>query len=51
MLVGLVIQLSIDIIIGLTLSFAIMIIIFPFTFLYERLKVHYYDIKELISKN
>lgn len=47
-LVGSVIQLSIDIIFGLTITFALMIIVYPFTFLYERLKVHYYELKALI---
>ena len=46
---GLLIQLSIDIIIGLTFTFAAIIIVYPFSFLYERLKLHYYKVKELIS--
>ena len=47
-LVGSVIQLSIDIIVGLTFTFGLMIVVYPFTFLYERLKVHYYEVKALI---
>ena len=37
-----------DITIGLIITISIMIVVFPFNFIYERLKVAYYEIKEQI---
>lgn len=47
-LIGLLITLLIDITLGLILTLSIMIIVFPFNFIYERLKIAYYEIKEQI---
>lgn len=47
-LIGLLITLLIDITFGLILTLSIMIIVFPFNFIYERLKIAYYEIKEQI---
>lgn len=47
-LIGLLISLLIDITIGLIITISIMIVVFPFNFIYERLKVAYYEIKEQI---
>lgn len=46
LILGYLIQLLIDLIAGLTITFAIMIIVFPFTFIYKRIKQAALDFEE-----
>ena len=50
LIIGLMIKLLIDIIFGLTISFAIMVVVYPFTFMYQILKQHFFNIKDIVSK-
>jgi len=47
-LIGLLITLLIDLTCGMIITLMIIVIVFPFNFIYERLKVAYYEIKEHI---
>jgi hypothetical protein len=46
-LIGILIKLLIDISFGLLVTIIVILVVYPFTFIYERCKQVYYEIKQL----